>query len=68
MDKAVKTNLFYVLLHILCFVNALMNPIAVEFGNVFLVKSTEAGLNVFLKLGKRLVSVSAIAKLIFCGT
>ena len=36
MNKAVavKTNSFWVLLHILCFVNALINLIAFEFGDV----------------------------------
>ena len=70
MDKAVafKTNSFWVLLHILCFVNALMNLIAFEFSDVLLVKSTETSLNVFFQLGKLLVSVSAIAKLNFCIT
>ena len=49
MDKAVavKTNRFWVLLHVLFLVNALMNLIAFEFGDVFLVKSTKTGLNVF---------------------
>ena len=52
MDKAVavKTNSFSVLQHVLCFVNALMNLIAFEFGNVLLVKSTETGLNVFFSV------------------
>ena len=70
MDKAVavKTNSFWVLQHVLCFVNALMNLIAFEFGNVLLVKSTETGLNVFFQLSKLLVSVSAIAKQNFCST
>ena len=70
MDKAVafKTNSFWVLLHILCFVHALMNLIAFEFSDVLLVKSTETSLNVFFQLGKLLVSVSAIAKLNFCST
>ena len=49
MDKvvAVKTNSFWVLLHFLCSVNALMNLVAFEFVNVLLVKSTETGPNVF---------------------
>ena len=31
---AIKTNSFWVLQHVFCFVNALMNLIAFEFGNV----------------------------------
>ena len=48
IDKAVaiKTNLFWVLHHVLCFLNALMNSIPFEFGSVLLVKSTETGLTV----------------------
>ena len=70
MDKAVavKTKSFWVLLHVLCFVNTLMNLIAIGFGDVLLVKSTETGLNVFFQLRKLLLSVSAIAKLNFCST
>ena len=70
MDKvvALKTNSFWVLLHVLYFVNALMNLIAFEFGDALLVKSKETGLNVFFQLGKFLVSVSAIARLNFCST
>ena len=70
MNKAVavKTNSFWVLLHILCFVTALMNLITFEFGDVgSLLKSAETGLNVFFQLGK-LLSVRAIAKLNFCST
>ena len=53
MEKAVaiKTNPFRVLLHVLSFVNALMNVIAFEFGDVLLVKSTETGLNVIFLVG-----------------
>ena len=53
MDKAVavKTNSFWVLLHVLSLVNALINLIAFEFGDVLLVKSTESGLNVFFSVG-----------------
>ena len=60
MDKAValKTNSFWVLLHVLTFVNALMNFIAFAFGDVLLVKSTKTDLNVFFQLGKLLVSVN----------
>ena len=48
MDKAVavKTNPFWVLLHVLSLVNAL-NLIAFQFGDVLLVKSMKTGLNVF---------------------
>ena len=70
MDKAVavKTNSFWILLHVLSFTNVLMNFIAFPFGDVLLVKSTETGPNVFFQLGKLLVSVSTIAKLNFCGS
>ena len=44
-DVAVKTNSFWVLLHVLPFVNALMNIVA--FADVLLAKSTQTGLNVF---------------------
>ena len=49
MDKAVvgKTNPFWVLLHVLSLVNALMNLIAFQFGDVLLVKSTKKGLSAF---------------------
>ena len=65
-DVAVKTNSFWVLLHVLPFVNALMNFVA--FADVLLAKSTQTGLNVFFQLCKLLVSVSAIVKLNFCST
>ena len=70
MDKAVavKTNSFWVFLHVLYFVNASMNLIVFEFGHVLLVKSMETGLNAFFQLGKLLVSVSAIARLNFSST
>ena len=45
-----------------------MKSIAVEFGNVLPIKSTETGLAVFFQLFKLLVSVSAITKLTFCDT
>ena len=69
MEKAatVKTYSFWVFLYVLCFVNASMNLIAFEFGDVLLVQSMESGLNVFFQLGKLLVSASAIAKLNFCS-
>ena len=69
IDKAIaiKTNSFWVLQHILCFVYALMNLVAFESGNVLLVKSTEAGQTVFFQLCKLLLSVRAIAKLNFWG-
>ena len=57
-----------VLLHVLSFVNALMNLIAFELGDVLLFKSTKTGLKVFFELGLVLVSVSAIVKLNFCST
>ena len=40
IDKAfsIKTNSFWVLQHVLCFVNALTNLIAFEFDKVLLVK------------------------------
>ena len=63
-----KANSFWVLLHVLCFVNALMNLIGFEFGDVLLVKSTESGLNVYFQLGKFLVSVSTIAKVNYYST
>ena len=48
IDKTVsiKINPFWVLQHVLCFVNALANLIAFEFGKVLLVKSTETALTV----------------------
>ena len=69
IDKvvAIKSNSFWVLRHVLCFVNALMKIIAFEFGNVLLVKSKETGLP-FFQLCKLLVSVRSVtAKLNFCG-
>ena len=45
MDKAVavKTNSCWVLLYVLCFLNALKNLTAFEFDDELLVKSTETG-------------------------
>ena len=48
---------------VLCFVNALMYLTAFEFGDVFLVKSTETSLTVFFQLCKLIVSICSIAKL-----
>ena len=46
MDKAVAVvkkliHSGWLLLHVLCLINAFMNPIAFEFANVVLVRSTE---------------------------
>ena len=48
IDKGVsiKTNSFWILQHVLCFINAWMKLIAFEFGNVLLVKSTATALTV----------------------
>ena len=48
IDKGVsiKTNSFWILQHVLCFINAWMKLIAFEFGNVLLVKSMATALTV----------------------